>query len=93
MLFVGVAGHGNEDRISGRLIQRGALAGDIAAPPVWDPALALARPVADAARRSGFVRAPGNWFGTDQRGAGHPEEVVVEADPGRLLLAELTAAD
>ena len=46
-------------------------------------ALALAGPVADAARRSGFVRVPGNWFGTDQRGAGHPEEVVVDADPGR----------
>jgi dephospho-CoA kinase len=46
-------------------------------------ALALARPVADAVRRSGFVRVPGNWFGTDQRGAGHPEEVVVDADPGR----------
>jgi dephospho-CoA kinase len=211
VLFVGVAGHGNEDQISGRLIQRGAVAGDIAAPPVWDPAaeaiyilrsggvsragrswpglhlaiatdggrdadvvidpgteapdalwerrlvpfeanlrtgrraprrqhavlthpdptwpqqaqrlmerllfsiggmiiradhigstsvpglpakqlidiqvlvqaLALARPVADAARRSGFVRVPGNWFGTDQRGTGHPEEVIVDADPGR----------
>jgi dephospho-CoA kinase len=46
-------------------------------------ALALARPVADAARRSGFVRAPGQWSGTDQRGASHPEEVVVDADPGR----------
>jgi dephospho-CoA kinase len=211
VLFVGVAGHGHEDQISGRLIQRGAVAGDIAAAPVWDlaaeaiyllrrggggragpgwpglhlaiagdgwcdadvvidpgtaaldalwerrlvpfeanlrtgrraarrqhavladpdpawpqqarrllerllfsvggmiiradhigstsvpglpakqlidiqvvvEALALARPVADAARRSGFVRVPGNWSGTDQRGAGHPEEVVVDADPGR----------
>lgn len=211
MLFVGVAGHRNEDQISGGLIQRGAVAGDIAAPPAWDPAaeaiyllrrggvgraehswpglhltiatdawcdadvvidpggeaidalwerrlvpfeanlrtgrraprrqhavladpdpawprqaqrllerllfsvggmiiradhigstsvpglpakqlidiqvlvkaLALARPAADAARRSGFVRVPGNWSGTDQRGAGHPEEVVVDADPGR----------
>jgi dephospho-CoA kinase len=211
VLFVGVAGHDKQDQISGRLIQHGAVAGDIAAPPVWDPATeaiyllqsggtgraehswpglhlaiatdawcdadividpgtaaldalwerrlmpleanlrtgrraprrqhavladpdptwprqaqqlmerllfsvggmiiradhigstsipglpakqlidiqvlveapALARPVADAARRSGFVRVPGNWFGTDQHGASHPEEVVVDADPGR----------
>jgi dephospho-CoA kinase len=209
MLFVGVAGHGHEDQISGRLIARGAVAGDSAAPPVWDPAAeaiyllrsggagraghswpglhlaiatgggcdadavidpgtealdalwerrlvpfetnlrtgrraprrqrvvladpdptwpqqarrlmqrllfsvggmiiradhigstsvpglpakqlidiqvvveALARPVADAARRSGFVRVPGTWSGTDQRGVDHPEEVVVDADPGR----------
>jgi dephospho-CoA kinase len=46
-------------------------------------ALALAGPVADAARRSGFARVPGVWFGTDQRGVDHPEEVVVDADPGR----------
>ncbi|HTX86107.1 MAG TPA: GrpB family protein [Streptosporangiaceae bacterium] len=213
MLFAGVAGHGDEDLVSGRLVRRGAVAGSLAAPPVWDPAaeaiyilrgggvsraghswaglhlaiasgrwcgadvvidpaseerdalwerrlvpfrgqpahrppgaqtaagrtgragpgmaaasaaadrpaavqlgrmitrvdhigstsvpglpakqlidiqvvvsaLALAGPVADAARRSGFVRAPGVWFGTDQRGVDHPEEVVVDADPGRSV--------
>jgi GrpB protein len=39
--------------------------------------------VAEAARRSGFVRVPGRWFGTDQHGVDHPEEVVVDADPAR----------
>jgi dephospho-CoA kinase len=37
----------------------------------------------EAARRSGFVRVPGQWFGTDQQGVDHPEEVVVDADPSR----------
>lgn len=45
--------------------------------------LPTAAHVAEAARRSGFVRVPGWWFGTDQQGVGHPEEVVVDADPGR----------
>lgn len=45
--------------------------------------LSAAAHVAEAARSSGFVRVPGRWFGTDQQGVGHPEEVVVDADPGR----------
>lgn len=36
-----------------------------------------------AARRSGFVRVPGQWFGPDQQGVDHLEEVVVDADPDR----------
>lgn len=45
--------------------------------------LAAAARVAEAARRAGFVHVPGQWLGTDQHGVGHPEEVVVDADPGR----------
>ena len=45
--------------------------------------LQAAAHVAEAARRSGFVRVPGRWFGTDQHGVDHREEVVVDADPGR----------
>ena len=45
--------------------------------------LATAAQVAKAARRSGFVRVPGQWSGTDRHGTEHPEEVVVDADPGR----------
>jgi GrpB-like predicted nucleotidyltransferase (UPF0157 family) len=45
--------------------------------------LATADPVAQAAHRAGFVHVPGSWFGTDRHGADHPEEVVVDADPGR----------
>lgn len=45
--------------------------------------LSVAARVAEAARRSGFVHVLGQWFGTDRRGVDHPEEVVVDADPGR----------
>lgn len=37
MLFVGAAGHGDESLILDQLIQCGALPGDSAAPPAWDP--------------------------------------------------------
>jgi dephospho-CoA kinase len=29
------------------------------------------------------VHVPGQWFGTDRHGVDHPEQVVVDADPGR----------
>lgn len=45
--------------------------------------LAAAARVAESARRAGCVHVPGQWFGTDRYGADHPEEVVVDADPGR----------
>jgi dephospho-CoA kinase len=45
--------------------------------------LAAAGRVATAARRAGFVQVPGHWFGTDRHGIDYPEEVVVDADPGR----------
>jgi dephospho-CoA kinase len=45
--------------------------------------LPVAAQVADAARRAGFVHVPGQWTGTDRYGTEHPEEVVVDADPGR----------
>jgi dephospho-CoA kinase len=38
---------------------------------------------ADAARRAGFVHVAGSWSGEDRSGAAHPEEVAVDADPGR----------
>jgi dephospho-CoA kinase len=45
--------------------------------------LDVAREAADQARRAGFVRAPGEWSGMDRLGVEHPEEVAVDADPGR----------
>src|SRR5262245_17079200 len=45
--------------------------------------LGTADRVAEDARRSGFVHVPGQWFGLDRDAAEHPEEVVVDADPGR----------
>jgi dephospho-CoA kinase len=45
--------------------------------------LPTAARVAEAARRAGFVHVPGQWSGTDRHGVDHPEEVVVDADPGR----------
>ena len=45
--------------------------------------LDAARQAAEAARRAGFVHVPGQWSGTDRHGTEHPEEVVVDADPGR----------
>ncbi|HEY3952023.1 MAG TPA: GrpB family protein [Streptosporangiaceae bacterium] len=45
--------------------------------------LEAAGQVAGAARRAGFVHVPGQWSGTDRHGTGHPEEVVVDADPRR----------
>jgi dephospho-CoA kinase len=38
---------------------------------------------AAAAPAAGFVRVAGSWFGTDRFGVEHPEEVAVDADPGR----------
>ena len=38
---------------------------------------------ADAARDAGFVHVSGEWFGEDRFGVEHPEEVAVDADPGR----------
>ena len=47
--------------------------------------LAAAARVAESARRAGFVHVSGQWFGTDRHGTDHPEEVVVDADPGRAV--------
>ena len=55
--------------------------------------LAEAADVAEAARRAGFVRVPGQWFGTDRNGVDHPEEVVVDADPGRPANINIRSAD
>jgi GrpB-like predicted nucleotidyltransferase (UPF0157 family) len=45
--------------------------------------LAAAARAAEAARRAGFVHVPGQWFGADQHGVDHPQEVAADADPGR----------
>jgi dephospho-CoA kinase len=55
--------------------------------------LADAGRVAEAARRSGFVRARGQWFGTDRHGIDHPEEVVVDADPARPVNVNIRSVD
>jgi hypothetical protein len=133
VLFVGIAGDGEAGLISDQLIQRGALSGNLAPPPAWDPdspaiyilrrsdasqakqtwcGLHLAvttdsRCDADAVTDSSAEQIDALWkrrlvpfetnlrsgrraprrqqadLGTDQRGADHPEEVVVDADPGR----------
>lgn len=38
---------------------------------------------AEAACEAGFVHVKGEWFGEDRFGVDHPEEVAVDADPGR----------
>ena len=55
--------------------------------------LAEAAQVAEAARRAGFVHAPGQWFGTDRDGVEHPEEVIVDADPARPANINIRSAD
>ena len=54
--------------------------------------LDAARQVAGAARRAGFVHVPGQWFGTGRHGTDHPEEVVVDADPGRPVNVNIRPA-
>jgi dephospho-CoA kinase len=55
--------------------------------------LADAAQVADAARRAGFVRPRGSWFGTDRYGVDHPEEVAVDADPARPVNVNIRSVD
>lgn len=43
----------------------------------------LAVGVAEAATGAGFVHVAGEWHGKDRTGALHPEQVCVDADPGR----------
>jgi GrpB-like predicted nucleotidyltransferase (UPF0157 family) len=55
--------------------------------------LADAVQVAEAARRAGFVRARGSWFGTDRYGVDHREEVVVDADPARPVNVNIRSVE
>lgn len=48
--------------------------------------------VAGATRRAGFVPVPGEWSGTDRHGTGQPEEVAVDADPGRPVNVNIRPA-
>jgi len=45
--------------------------------------LDMGRRVARRAPEAGFVHVAGEWFGEDRNGDEHPEEVLVDADPGR----------
>jgi dephospho-CoA kinase len=38
---------------------------------------------AEAARNAGLVHVDGQWYGEDRFAVNHPEEVAVDADPGR----------
>jgi len=60
---------------------------------VMVPTLRHASAVAEAATAAGFVQVQGEWFGLDRRGAKYPEEVVVDADPGRPVNVNIRAAD
>lgn len=45
--------------------------------------LEVAHGAAEAARGAGFVHVRGEWSGRDRLGVEHPEEIVVDGDPGR----------
>jgi GrpB-like predicted nucleotidyltransferase (UPF0157 family) len=51
--------------------------------------LAVAEMVAQEARDAGFVHVSGAWFGLDRFGNEHPEHVLVDADPGRPVNANI----
>jgi dephospho-CoA kinase len=55
--------------------------------------LDAAAQLAGDARRAGFVPVPERCFGLDRHGAKHPEEVVVDADPGRPVNINVRPAD
>ena len=60
---------------------------------VMVPTLSDVSEVAEAATGAGFVRVPGALFGLDRLGNQHPEQVVVDADPGRPVNVNIRSAD
>lgn len=48
---------------------------------------------AGAATRAGFVHVAGKWRGKDRHGVLHPEQVCVDADPGRPVNINIRSAD
>ncbi len=50
------------------------------------------RSVASAATAAGFVHVAGQWSGKDRDGRQHPEEVCVDADPGRPVNVNIRPA-
>jgi dephospho-CoA kinase len=48
--------------------------------------------VAAAAVEAGFVHVAGHWHGKDRTGALHPEQVCVDADPGRAVNINIRSA-
>ena len=49
--------------------------------------------VAEAATGAGFVHVAGEWHGKDRDGNLHPEQVCVDADPGRPVNINIRSAD
>lgn len=49
--------------------------------------------VAQAATGAGFVHVAGHWHGKDRNGLLHPEQVCVDADPGRPVNINIRSAD
>lgn len=49
--------------------------------------------VAEAATAAGFVHVAGHWHGKDRNGSLHPEQVCVDADPGRPVNINIRSAD
>lgn len=49
--------------------------------------------IAEAAAGAGFVHVSGEWFGKDRSGGRHPEQVCVDADPGRPVNVNVRSAD
>ncbi len=53
---------------------------------------AAASSVAEAATGAGFVHVTGQWHGKDRNGDLHPEQVCVDADPGRPVNINVRSA-
>ncbi len=53
----------------------------------------LAVSIAEAATGAGFVHVAGEWHGKDRFGGLHPEQVCVDADPGRPVNVNIRSAD
>ena len=48
--------------------------------------------VAESATAAGFVHVAGQWYGKDRNGGLHPEQVCVDADPGRPVNITIRSA-
>ncbi len=57
------------------------------------PDTETALPVAIAATDAGFTHVAGEWFGLDRSGGRHPEQVVVDSDPGRPVNCNIRGLD
>jgi len=71
----------------------GIKAKDLVDLQVTVPTFVDAAPVAEAAVAAGFVHVAADLFGKDRRGEIHPEEVCVDADPGRPVNVNIRSVD